>query len=412
MSFQLDHPKNEALRESEERYRFLFESSPAAVYSIDASGVIQEFNRCAAELWGRSPALGDTDERFCGSHQMFRPDGSYMPHDQCPMAQVVAGVVSEVSNGEVIIQRPDGSRITVIVNIRPLTGPDGEIVGAINCFYDITERFRMEQLLQQQANMLSDENRRKDEFLAMLSHELRNPLAPIVTSVQIFEKLAGDAPEQKKLLTIVERQLAQLTRLVDDLTDASRIGRGIVQLHLEDVTIGDVVERAAESVRHLIDERSHELAVVLPPEPIWLRADATRLEQIIVNLLANAAKYTEPGGRIALSVERQGDECTLRVRDTGIGIVSRASSSCFRTLYSSGANVGPFERWLGYRAGARATSRRVASRASGSAQRVGRGQRVRSNAARRAFSPVAAIPNCLRLGVRNRARRWRISGIE
>ena len=81
---------------NEERYRFLFEFSPAAVYSIDASGVIQDFNRCAAELWGRSPALGDTDERFCGSHKMFRPDGSFMPHDECPMAQVVAGKVSEV----------------------------------------------------------------------------------------------------------------------------------------------------------------------------------------------------------------------------------------------------------------------------------------------------------------------------
>ena len=270
----------------------------------------------------------------------------------------------------------------------------------------------MEQLLQQHANMLTDENRRKDEFLAMLSHELRNPLAPIVTSMQLFERLAGDATEQKKVLTIVERQLAQLTRLVDDLTDASRIGRGIVKLRLEDVTIGDVVERAAESVRHLIDERSHELAVVLPPEPIWLRADATRLEQIIVNLLANAAKYTEPGGRILLSIEQAAQRMRVaRARHRNRNL-SRASSSCFRTLYSSGANVGPFERWLGYRAGARATSRRVASRASGSAQRVGRGQRVRSNSARRAFSPVAAIPNCLRLGVRNRARRWRISGIE
>ena len=183
---------------SEERYRFLFESSPAAVYSIDASGVIQEFNRCAAELWGRSPALGDTDERFCGSQQMFRPDGSFMPHDECPMAQVVAGKVSEVTNGEVVILRPDGSRITAVVNIRPLKGPSGEIVGAINCFYDITERSRMEQLLKHQADTLADMNRRKDEFLAMLSHELRNPLAPIVNAVQALEKL-GATLEQRQL---------------------------------------------------------------------------------------------------------------------------------------------------------------------------------------------------------------------
>src|SRR4051812_40280193 len=95
--------RNEALRESEERYRFLFDMSPAAVYSIDTSGVIREFNRCAAELWGREPKLGDTDERFCGSHKLFRPDGTYMPHAQCPMAQVVSGEVSEVRDGGGVI---------------------------------------------------------------------------------------------------------------------------------------------------------------------------------------------------------------------------------------------------------------------------------------------------------------------
>jgi PAS domain S-box-containing protein len=312
-------PKSRALPDSEERYRFLFESSPAAVYSIDASGVIQEFNRCAAELWGRSPMLGDTDERFCGSHKMFRPDGTFMPHDRCPMAQVVSGEVSEVRNAEVTIQRPDDSRITVIVNIRPLTGPSGEVVGAINCFYDITERSRMEQLLQWQAEELADMNRRKDEFLAMLGHELRNPLAPIVNAVEILERLGG-GPEQKMAVAVVERQLTQLRRLVDDLMDASRISRGSVKLRLDDIAMNDVVERAVQSVRHLIEERSHELTVALPEEPVWLHGDAARLEQVIINLLANAAKYTMHGGRISLSVEQQHDECRLRVRDTGIGI--------------------------------------------------------------------------------------------
>src|SRR5512143_360436 len=107
MNSQWTFVEKAALRDSDERYRFLFESSPAAVYSIDARGVIQEFNCRAAELWGRSPQPGDTDERFCGSYKMFRPDGSFMPHDECPMAQVVAGVTSEVRDGEVIIQRPD-----------------------------------------------------------------------------------------------------------------------------------------------------------------------------------------------------------------------------------------------------------------------------------------------------------------
>ena len=268
---------------------------------------------------GCSPESGDTDERFCGSQQMFRPDGSFMPHDECPMAQVVAGKVSEVVNGEVVILRPDGSRITAVVNIRPLKGPDGEVVGAINCFYDVAERFRMEQLLKHQADALSAMNRRKDEFLAMLSHELRNPLAPIVNAVQSLDKLPA-APEQRQLFSMVARQLTRLTHLVDDLMDASRISSGRVQLQLEDVTMGDVVKKAAESVRHLIDARGHGLTLTVPPVPIWLRADAVRLEQILVNLLANAAKYTEPGGLISLSVERQGEDCIVRVRDTGSGI--------------------------------------------------------------------------------------------
>ena len=136
-----------ALRETEERYRTLFELGPVAVYSCDASGVIQEFNRRAAELWGRAPALGDTDERFCGSFRMIRPDGTFLLHEQCPMAEVLSGKIDGARDAEVMIERPDGSRITVIVNIRPLKNERGEITGAINCFYDITERKRAEAAL-------------------------------------------------------------------------------------------------------------------------------------------------------------------------------------------------------------------------------------------------------------------------
>jgi len=138
---------DEALRRSEERYRTLFNLGPVAIYSIDTSGVIQEFNRRAAELWGREPALGDTDQRFCGSFKMFRPDGSFMPHAQCPMAEVVSGKITAAHDAEVLIERPDGSRVTVLVNIRPLKNDRGEVIGAINCFYDITERKKNEELL-------------------------------------------------------------------------------------------------------------------------------------------------------------------------------------------------------------------------------------------------------------------------
>jgi PAS domain S-box-containing protein len=143
-----------ALRESEERYRTLFTLGPVAVYSCDASGVIRDFNPRATELWGRTPKPGDTDERFCGSYKLYRPDGVFMPHEQCPMAEVLSGKIPEARDAEVHIERPDGSWIIVIVNIRPLKNERGEITGALNYFFDITERKQSEALMESQRQTL------------------------------------------------------------------------------------------------------------------------------------------------------------------------------------------------------------------------------------------------------------------
>jgi signal transduction histidine kinase len=134
--------------------------------------VINTFNQCAAELWGRMPKPGDTDERFCGSYKLFRPDGSFMPHEQCPMADVVAGRITEVRDQEVLIERPDGSRIAVVVNIRPLTNERGKVTGAINCFYDITGRKRAEDALKQRQAMLESEIEERTAELSQLSRRL------------------------------------------------------------------------------------------------------------------------------------------------------------------------------------------------------------------------------------------------
>jgi signal transduction histidine kinase len=330
---------SDAVRWNEERNRTLFDLGPLAVYSCDAAGVIQEFNHRAVELWGREPLVGDTDKRFCGSFKLFRPDGSFMPHEQCPMAEVLAGTLSEACDAEVVIQRPDGSRITVIVNIRSLKDEGGDIIGALNCFYDITASKETEEALR-------DSDRRKNEFLAMLAHELRNPLAPICNSLEVMRRLRkADAtsslssPAKHALdaaMDVLERQVGHMVRLVDDLLDAGRISRGKMVLRRERVELSSVIYHAVESVQALSVSLQQELTVTLPQAPVYVNADPTRLAQIVGNLLNNACKFTDRGGRIWLTVDRAVDSgaetedtpnarapsIVIRVRDTGLGIAA------------------------------------------------------------------------------------------
>ena len=187
-------------------------------------------------------------------------------------------------------------------------------------FKDITARNLLQRKTQEQAEVLADLDRRKDEFLAMLSHELRNPLAPMSNALHLLRLQTPNDPIQVQARGIIERQVGQLKHLIDDLLEVSRINTGRVRLRQERIVVGGVVERAVESAQALISQHRHELTVSLPPQPVWLHADAARLEQVVVNLLSNAAKYTEDGGHIRLTVRQEGDVAVLRVRDNGIGI--------------------------------------------------------------------------------------------
>ena len=168
--------------------------------------------------------------------------------------------------------------------------------------------------------MLQEADRRKDEFLATLAHELRNPLAPIRNSMQMLRLLGSKDPTLQKAHEMIERQVDHLVRLVDDLLDVSRITRGKVQLRKERLNLAAVVSSAVETSRPLIEESRHELKVTLPPQPLHVEGDLVRLAQVVSNLLNNAAKYTPEGGRIALAVEREADRAVIRVLDNGIGI--------------------------------------------------------------------------------------------
>src|SRR5512135_1387280 len=205
------------------------------------------------------------------------------------------------------------------------------LISALNA-----SRQRLGEALHQRAVQLAEADRRKDEFLATLAHELRNPLAAIGGALEVLRRGRGDSAEAVKTWRIIDRQARQMARLTDDLLDASRITRGAITLRKEEVNLGTVVAHAVETARTLIDERRHELSVALPPEPVRLEADSLRLEQVLVNLLHNAAKYTESGGRIWLVAERTGDEIALRVRDTGIGIAPEMLPRVFDLFVQAG----------------------------------------------------------------------------
>jgi signal transduction histidine kinase/ActR/RegA family two-component response regulator len=167
---------------------------------------------------------------------------------------------------------------------------------------------------------LKDADRRKDEFLATLAHELRNPLAPLRNGLQVMRLAGSNGEIADQVRTMMERQLSQMVHLIDDLLDLSRISRGKIELRKERVELAKIVQQAVETSRPAIEAAGHEFLIDMPTSPIYVDADVTRMAQVVSNLLNNAAKYTESGGRIRLSVQRQGTEAVVSVRDTGVGI--------------------------------------------------------------------------------------------
>ena len=231
-----------------------------------------------------------------------------------------------------------------------ILGPDEHPVGLMIQVADVTETasFRQQAVAMNEALMVSatgqhrlteagrvyseqmlGDLQKRDHFLAVLSHELRNPLTALHTGLQLLTLTRGDAIRDEKTRNMMERQLKQLVRLVDDLLDISRITTGKLVLRLERIEIAKVLREAAEASRALIDLGGHELVLSLPAVPIMVNADATRLFQVFLNLLNNAAKYSEPGGHIHLSAQEQGAEVVVRIRDTGIGIPADALPHIF-----------------------------------------------------------------------------------
>jgi PAS domain S-box-containing protein len=300
-----------AVQTSEVRYRRLFQTARDGILILDANTLeIIDANPFMTEL------LGYTYDEFLGKE--LWEIGLFGDKQASQAASQELQEKGYIRYGHLPLETKTGARAEVefVSNVYQV---DHRPIAQCN-IRDISERSRLERKTQEQAEALADLHRRKDEFLAMLSHELRNPLAPILNAVHLLGLQKDENQLQRQARTIIERQVTQLTRLVDDLMEVSRITTGRVQLRQDRVVVSGIVERAVETARPLMDQHRHELTVSLPPQPIWLYADVARLEQVVVNLLTNAAKYTVEGGHIWLTVQQEGDVCVLRVRDTGVGI--------------------------------------------------------------------------------------------
>ncbi|KAA1004382.1 response regulator [Paraburkholderia panacisoli] len=316
-----------ALLQSEMRYRILLDDFPVAVYCCDANGKLTLFNDAAVQLWGRSPKIGM--DSWCGAHRMFTIDGHPLPLDRCPMALTLLEQ-QDIDVAEAIVERPDGSRRNVLAHPRLLAGPNGEALGAINIVIDITERKRLEE-------QLKDADRRKDEFLAMLAHELRNPLAPVRSAVEVLKAGRSSDVQISQAVRVIDRQATYLTSIVDDLLDVARIRHQRVTLNKTSVELAEVLAGAIDVVAPEVAMRGLRLTVEQPTHPVLLHCDRTRLDQMIGNLLNNAAKYNRAKGAIFLCVTVEGKDLVVTVRDTGIGIKKAILDQVF-DLFTQGQN--------------------------------------------------------------------------
>jgi PAS domain S-box-containing protein len=302
-------------------YRLLVERMQQGAAVLTADGTITYANRCIAEFLAQ-PSTSVTGTKF-----LTHVAPAY--HDR--FVDLLHRATDD-AEGDIAIVRSDGTEFSALVTIAPILDLNGSLCVIVT---DMTqhkqyaverERLIKEQAARAAAEHIADQlriaDRRKDEFLAMLGHELRNPLAAVRYGLDVLNRVGRDDPRGDQAKAMIGRQVESIIRLVDDLLVAARLGRGKIELRLEAVSLGPVVARALESCRACIEQRAHRLEVQLPEETVTVQADIVRLVQVITNLINNAAKFTPPGGHIQIRVERDSasQQAMVRVRDNGIGI--------------------------------------------------------------------------------------------
>ncbi len=441
-----------ALRESEAKFRQLTGLMPMAIFSTDKNGLITFYNEKAVELWGRRPRLNDpTETRYCGSWKLYKTDGTPLPHDLCPMSSAIKGKKS-FRNEEIIMEKPDGTRIYARVNIDPVYSADGEVTGAINVFEDvteakrinegvyrlaaivessedaiisknldgiitswnmgaqkmfgylpeeaigkhitllippllrdeetsiikkirsgqkvehfdtirmtkdgrslnisltvspirneegviigaskiardITERVKLDNQLRLYNEKLKEMNTYKDEFMAMASHELKTPLTVIKANLQLLQIKLKENPHEE-FVSKTMKQVNKLSNLISDLLDVSKIQTGNLQLNLTDFDLCALVTETIDNIQQTAS--SHKITIEGCTKDAQIKADRLRIEQVIVNVLTNAVKYSPQADKVIVKLSKDDKNVTVCVQDFGIGIPIEDVRKIFSRFY-------------------------------------------------------------------------------
>jgi PAS domain S-box-containing protein len=330
-----EHKKAEqVLRETRRQLQIVMESiSDHAIITSDTHNIITGWNPGAQHMFGypAEEAMGQSGALIFTKEDLE----SHEPEKETRTARLHGRAIDERYH-----VRKDGSQLYVSGVMSPLYDAGGELMGYVKVARDLTERKRMEQALK-------EADSRKDEFMAMLGHELRNPLAPVQNTLQILKITHGTDEALSSSLELMSRQVSHMVRLVNDLLDMTRILKGKVNLKPERIDLVSVVRRAVEMSQPLFPEGSRSLTVSLPDMPVYVNGDITRIIQVVSNLLNNGAKYTNPGGQVHLKLRLLGSEAILSVKDDGIGIAGENLKNVFESFVQIGATIDRSQGGLG-----------------------------------------------------------------
>jgi PAS domain S-box-containing protein len=328
-----------ALTASERRFTVLAEFVPVIVWSMRPDGTSEWVNRAWHDYTGLGHEQG-LDDMWA---RLLHPDDVQRAKDA--WAQAAAGPAP--MEMQYRLRRADGAYRWFVGRIAPQFDAHGRVTQWFGTAADIQDAKETERLLREQQRLLRDADRRKDEFIATLAHELRNPLAPIRSAATVLRQPEADATSRDRAASVIQRQVGTMALLLDDLLDVSRITRGTLKLHRLRVPLAEVIDSAVEIARPPMEARGHRLSIERPAPDVELDVDALRLSQVIANLLTNAAKYTDPGGAVRLGAVVDGDELRVAVRDTGIGLAPESQREIFRMFSQVRSSLDRSEGGLG-----------------------------------------------------------------